>query len=219
MECMGKSPRGPGSVLFNRRMGAVLLATLACLASVVLTRYVLHFNEFANCPAFIAEIRPDGTFVLETHHGQRVGPLAGVDWERARAMPSFDGELQKAQGDVVDWAEGKDGLRIWYPSSQGDRVSLNQQLGAMTPGLVARVLPTLVIYGIGAMLITAVVFSLAGFTCIGCPPLARAMTRSWAAYVSWRDHRIPPHCCRTCRYDLSGNTSGICPECGTRSRR
>ncbi|MCO6438474.1 MAG: hypothetical protein J5J06_15395 [Phycisphaerae bacterium] len=27
--------------------------------------------------------------------------------------------------------------------------------------------------------------------------------------------RIPPGHCRKCRYDLTGNTSGICPECGT----
>jgi hypothetical protein len=26
--------------------------------------------------------------------------------------------------------------------------------------------------------------------------------------------RIPPHCCQSCGYDLTGNTSGTCPECG-----
>lgn len=26
---------------------------------------------------------------------------------------------------------------------------------------------------------------------------------------------FPPHCCRHCGYDLTGNTSGVCPECGT----
>ena len=29
-------------------------------------------------------------------------------------------------------------------------------------------------------------------------------------------HRIPPHGCRTCGYDLTANTSGTCPECGAR---
>jgi hypothetical protein len=29
-----------------------------------------------------------------------------------------------------------------------------------------------------------------------------------------RDRRIPPHCCQACGYDLMGNTSGRCPECG-----
>ena len=33
----------------------------------------------------------------------------------------------------------------------------------------------------------------------------------------WRDLRRPPptHLCRACAYDLTGNVSGICPECGT----
>jgi hypothetical protein len=31
----------------------------------------------------------------------------------------------------------------------------------------------------------------------------------------WLDRRhIPPHCCQSCGYDLTGNTSGVCPECG-----
>ena len=29
--------------------------------------------------------------------------------------------------------------------------------------------------------------------------------------------RIPPGHCKACRYDLTGNTSGVCPECGTRT--
>ena len=28
--------------------------------------------------------------------------------------------------------------------------------------------------------------------------------------------RYPPQCCSQCGYDLTGNTSGICPECGER---
>jgi len=33
----------------------------------------------------------------------------------------------------------------------------------------------------------------------------------------WRDRhgRIPPGYCQRCGYDLTGNLSGICPECGT----
>ncbi len=29
--------------------------------------------------------------------------------------------------------------------------------------------------------------------------------------------RARPGCCRLCGYDLAGNTSGVCPECGTRT--
>jgi len=32
----------------------------------------------------------------------------------------------------------------------------------------------------------------------------------------WRDRRrIPPGHCRKCGYNLTGNVSGVCPECGT----
>ena len=35
-------------------------------------------------------------------------------------------------------------------------------------------------------------------------------------FCIWRDRRvIPPGHCKKCRYDLEGNVSGICPECGT----
>lgn len=34
-----------------------------------------------------------------------------------------------------------------------------------------------------------------------------------------RDRRpIPAHCCQRCGYDLTGNVSGRCPECGTATR-
>jgi len=48
--------------------------------------------------------------------------------------------------------------------------------------------------------------------------------RLWAVFLAlsiptvtlwWLDRcRPPPHCCQRCGYDLTGNTSGICPECG-----
>jgi len=30
----------------------------------------------------------------------------------------------------------------------------------------------------------------------------------------WRDLRVPPGHCPNCGYDLTGNVSGVCPECG-----
>ena len=36
-------------------------------------------------------------------------------------------------------------------------------------------------------------------------------------YILWRrDRRKPERCCRQCGYDLTGNESGVCPECGTK---
>lgn len=34
------------------------------------------------------------------------------------------------------------------------------------------------------------------------------------AWLWWRDRRPPPGRCQTCGYDLTGNISGRCPECG-----
>jgi hypothetical protein len=37
------------------------------------------------------------------------------------------------------------------------------------------------------------------------------------AVLWWRDwRRIPPGHCRNCGYNLTGNVSGVCPECGER---
>ncbi len=37
-----------------------------------------------------------------------------------------------------------------------------------------------------------------------------------AAFLWWLDRRrIPPGHCRNCGYNLTGNVSGRCPECGT----
>ncbi|MDM8007650.1 MAG: hypothetical protein QUV05_16035 [Phycisphaerae bacterium] len=33
-------------------------------------------------------------------------------------------------------------------------------------------------------------------------------------YLFWHDRRIPPGHCQSCGYNLTGNVSGVCPECG-----
>lgn len=35
-----------------------------------------------------------------------------------------------------------------------------------------------------------------------------------SARVFRRHHHLPPHCCPSCLYDLTGNTSGVCPDAG-----
>jgi predicted amidophosphoribosyltransferase len=42
-----------------------------------------------------------------------------------------------------------------------------------------------------------------------------AMVGIPTAYLWWRDRRTPPGHCPKCGYNLTGNVSGICPECGT----
>jgi hypothetical protein len=46
-------------------------------------------------------------------------------------------------------------------------------------------------------------------------PLAAFAIPTIALILHGRLRRIPPGHCRKCAYDLTGNTSGVCPECGT----
>ena len=52
--------------------------------------------------------------------------------------------------------------------------------------------------------------------CLSVPlPLLLLLTLIGTGLL-WRlDHRFPPGYCQDCGYDLTGNTSGVCPECGT----
>lgn len=46
---------------------------------------------------------------------------------------------------------------------------------------------------------------------LGLPLLLFALI----TFLLWRlDRRPPPTHCQSCGYDLTGNLSGICPECG-----
>lgn len=46
------------------------------------------------------------------------------------------------------------------------------------------------------------------------------LTATPTAFLLWRDRRrIPPGHCLKCGYNLKGNVSGVCPECGTKIER
>ena len=57
----------------------------------------------------------------------------------------------------------------------------------------------------------------AGGTCwyLGIPLWLPWMLCGLLAWCSWRVCRVPPRGCARCGYDLTGNRSGRCPECGT----
>lgn len=38
----------------------------------------------------------------------------------------------------------------------------------------------------------------------------------WTIFVFWRYRSFPSSHCQVCSYDLTGNVSGLCPECGTK---
>jgi hypothetical protein len=41
------------------------------------------------------------------------------------------------------------------------------------------------------------------------------VTTAWAIWIT-RPRHPPSDCCQTCGYNLTGNVSGVCPECGTK---
>ncbi len=61
---------------------------------------------------------------------------------------------------------------------------------------------------------------------IGADPLTAAgaiaavVGAAGLALLIWADRRryVAPGLCRKCRYDLTGNVSGRCPECGAEIR-
>jgi hypothetical protein len=50
---------------------------------------------------------------------------------------------------------------------------------------------------------------------IPLPPLIILLAAA-TAFLWYRDRPTPRSHCRQCGYDLTGNESGVCPECGTR---
>ena len=59
------------------------------------------------------------------------------------------------------------------------------------------------------------VYSGSGKTMIVCPIwIILIIIALPTAYLFYRDRRYPRGHCQGCGYDLTGNVSGVCPECG-----
>ena len=51
---------------------------------------------------------------------------------------------------------------------------------------------------------------------VGVPLIDLALLAATLGFISWRhESRKLPGFCRVCKYNLTGNVSGTCPECGT----
>lgn len=50
----------------------------------------------------------------------------------------------------------------------------------------------------------------------GIPVLLLLLAGALIVFTEWRDEKakMRPGCCSKCGYDLTGNISGVCPECG-----
>ena len=64
------------------------------------------------------------------------------------------------------------------------------------------------------------VIGLEGRSLPGGPVVFTAVNALFYAGVGWVFHPVrqkyhTPGCCQECDYDLTGNISGVCPECGT----
>jgi len=48
-------------------------------------------------------------------------------------------------------------------------------------------------------------------------PIPICLTVAWLLRLR-NSNTASPNCCKECGYDLTGNTSGVCPECGEKAR-
>ena len=123
---------------------------------------------------------------------------------------------------VVSMPPGMTGDELLpFPQAQ----TLTDMLARYTPSGELPSLTTLDIWHCGYLPVTRVANSLrfAGsvydyrFTMVRVQSILVALLVVFltpASWLWWRDRSFPPGMCETCGYDLTGNASGHCPECG-----
>lgn len=130
---------------------------------------------------------------------------AGVLWARSMQFPA-----NRAGGDVLNFSM-KD-PRWWVISRQG-QVTLCRQdgrdWGKKFPGFDRAGFKYGGLRGPNGSLYNLAVPHWFVVALLGVTPV------TWAA-AAWRRRRLRrPGVCRSCGYDLRGNVSGVCPECGS----
>jgi hypothetical protein len=128
---------------------------------------------------------------------------------------------------ILNAGRSRWGSSGWYPLAVGAtaalaiiplRHMLRRRLVDMNAGDWARI----VFFLFMALLtfVAFVYFIKFGDGGLACGMVAMSAMCFWGAFgtiYQWPGFRKPPkpNECTKCRYDLTGNTSGVCPECGT----
>ncbi len=83
----------------------------------------------------------------------------------------------------------------------------------LTPGVYMQIRPNLPVVFSGVVMTDGWRWSSCTVTIALWPPVAAAGVAAW---ILWRlrRERLPVGLCPGCGYDLTGNVSGVCPECG-----
>ena len=83
-------------------------------------------------------------------------------------------------------------------------------LAAASAWLLRAAPPSLV-----ALLVVVLIRSCSGFAAASLAFAARSLSRAIKDLTDTRGHRLRHGLCLACGYDLTGNVSGTCPECGS----
>jgi hypothetical protein len=132
---------------------------------------------------------------------------AGVLWARSMQFPA-----NRAGGDVLNLSMNDP---KWWAISRNGEITLCRQdgrdWGKEFPGFDRAGFKYGGLRGPNGSLYNLAVPHWFVMTLCGIPPVA------WTISAWRRRSRRRPGVCRSCGYDLRGNISGVCPECGSPS--